>query len=90
MINAGIVDTFAIRKDRPDLDRPMHQIGGEPFLVGEVREIKCPICQIGMPFFAAISNETMYSSFFTENDYAQVIFHLCQQCSTVAAYSLSD
>lgn len=73
-----------------DLARPRHQVGGEPYLVQPLEEVRCPECQRGMPLFAALSDDALGSLKFADNDFVQALVHLCRPCRVVAVYQRCD
>jgi len=75
---------------RPDLCRPEHQVGGEPFLVQPWIELSCPKCSRGMPFLASIGDHSGSTTGFTGNIFVQTIFSLCVSCRTIGAYQQCD
>jgi hypothetical protein len=74
----------------PALDRPRHQVGGEPLLLQSAEELTCSRCSGDMPLLASIGNDALGPKTFTDNDWVQLIFHICPQCSEVAAYTATD
>lgn len=84
-INRGEFDCYDLSLDLQSLcSSPVHQIGGEPYLVQENPDyqhqdlqewVTCPICHEIMPFLAAIGDKTVDRKGFTGNEYVQVLFH---------------
>jgi hypothetical protein len=89
-VNQGQVDKHAVFKQRPDLCRPEHQIGGEPFLLQPWIELSCVRCGRVMPFLASIGDDSGSERGFTGNAFVQTVFSLCMVCRTVGAYQQSD
>jgi hypothetical protein len=70
---------------------PRAQIGGEPRLMQwPLGECLCPVCGCSMPLLASIGNENGCASGFTDNDFVQTLFFLCDGCMVVTAYNLTD
>jgi len=91
-LNRDTIDAWEINRSRPDLNRPRHQIGGEPYLVQRnlEDEIRCLMCSEHIPFFAAVGDEAPHGMRFTGNEFVQVLFHYCRECNLVAAYQHTD
>jgi thiol-disulfide isomerase/thioredoxin len=78
------------------LNRPEHQIGGEPFLVQKnpdfqtdawgKKTLTCPKCKKLMPFLVAIGEKTRGKQGFSGNEYVQVIFNYCQRDRIICAF----
>ena len=92
MLNRDAIDSWEVIRSRPDLAKPRHQVGGEPYLVQQnvYDEIRCLICGKSMPFLAAIGDEALDGIGFTGNEFVQVLFHFCRKCNLVAAYQQTD
>jgi len=91
-LNSGLLRLSQVRKLRPDLISPRHQIGGEPYLIQAegTNEIRCLQCESNMPFFTAIADSGPFGTQFTGNDFVQMLFHLCRKCSIITAYQQSE
>jgi hypothetical protein len=77
------------------LDRCVHQIGGEPYLVNgdTYGPVICPSCGGAMPLLASLGTKCTdpRGMLITEiNNYVQVIYHYCAPCSMVAALNEED
>lgn len=82
---------FAERERFADLDKPRHQVGGVPRLLQPpMDEMKCPSCGARMPFLASIANENGTLRGFADNDFVQVIYHLCRACVVLSCYHMVD
>ena len=70
---------------------PRSQVGGEPRLMQwPLRACHCPICGDAMPLLASIGNQTGSALGFTDNDFVQTVFFLCDTCTVVTAYNMCD
>jgi hypothetical protein len=74
----------------PRLARPTHQIGGEPYLVQAIDRPHCQRCTAEMPFLAALADSNLGERGFVENDFVQVLYHLCRPCQVIVAYQASE
>lgn len=81
---------YELFRQYPALDRPRHQVGGEPLLLQHVEPVACSTCGSAMPLFASIGNDSFGPKPFIGNDWVQVIFHVCRACREVAAYAATD
>ena len=92
IVHANADGRYRLRlaKTRPDLTRPQHQIGGIPHLVQPPRTLACPVCSKLTPLIASVSSESMSERPFVDNDYVQVLFHACADCSVLLAYTRTD
>lgn len=75
-----------------EISVPWHQYGAEPLLAivpGSAYLIRCPDCNEIMPFWTLVADANTSPHGFTGDDYMQTVFHLCHQCSVIAAYSVS-
>lgn len=91
-LNRDAIDVWEVNRSRPDLARPRHQVGGEPYLVQQniEDEIRCLICGENMPFLATVGDQAPDGMRFTGNEFVQVLFHCCRKCNLVAAYQQTD
>ena len=70
---------------------PRSQVGGEPRLMQwPLRTCVCPVCGTSMPLLASIGNDTGSALRFTDNDFVQTVFFLCDTCTVVTAYNMCD
>jgi hypothetical protein len=70
---------------------PHAQVGGEPRLMQwPLAPRLCEICGGSMPLLASIGNQNGSARGFTDNDFVQTIFLLCNTCTVVTAYNLTD
>lgn len=82
---------FAERDRLADLDKPRHQVGGVPRLLQPpIDEMKCPSCGAAMPLLASIASENGAPRGFADNDFVQVIYHLCRACVVLSCYHMAD
>jgi hypothetical protein len=89
-LNAGAISDQKL-VDGLLLDVPRHQIGGEPYLVQPgMGAMVCPKCKVELPLLATIGDDTVDGRGFTGNDYVQVLYFLCANCSVVTAYQTCD
>lgn len=72
------------------LDIPRHQVGGIPYLMQPVLDLRCPRCKARIPLFASLGDNTGGEQGFTGNEFVQVLFHLCPTCGIVGAYQQCD
>jgi len=89
-LNSRALSEWQVEAKFPALGRPRHQVGGEPYLLGNEMEMRCPLCGRAMPFFASVGDDTGTPRGFTENPYVQVMFHFCRSCQVVGAYQETD
>jgi hypothetical protein len=72
---------------------PMHQVGGEPYLVQhdwECTSLTCPVCHREMSFLASIGDDAVLPRGFVENDFVQVLYSYCSLCHVVGAIHTCD
>lgn len=82
---------FTLPQNLQDLLVPMHQIGGEPYLVQkELRNLSCPACSKPLVFFANLGDKAGDPRGFVDNDYVQMIFLVCKHCAILASYQQCD
>ncbi len=77
------------------LDRCIHQVGGEPYLINgdSYGPVHCPTCGKSMSLLASLGTQTVdpRGMLIVEvNNYVQIIYHYCAACSIVAALNESD
>jgi hypothetical protein len=89
-LNRHRISASKLIKQRPDLCRPQHQIGGEPFLVQPWISLKCPKCARVMPFLASIGDETGATRGLTGNPFVQTLFSVCPICKVIGAFQQCD
>lgn len=72
--------------------RPNHQIGGSPYVGAEIRlQYKCRICNGNMNFVASIGNDCVSDKRgFMGNDYAQLLYFICDTCYLICAENVCD
>lgn len=78
-----------------DLDRvlrPNHQIGGSPYVGSVIRlQHQCHHCEGQMHFVAAIGNDCFGDARgFMGNDYAQLLYFLCDSCYLICAENVCE
>jgi hypothetical protein len=84
--HAGELDT----SDLPDtLDRPRHQIGGQPFCYSD-DDVHCPVCGEIIPLLGVLGDDTYSPVGFVDNAFVQTLFHFCRTCDVVVMYQLCD
>jgi hypothetical protein len=75
----------------PRLNVPHGQVGGEPRLMQwPLHSCLCTVCGGSMPLLASIGDENGSARGFTGNDFVQTIFFLCNECTVITAYNLTD
>lgn len=83
--------------DEDNLIDPMHQVGGEPYVIESLPDMLCQVCGDAMPLLAAICDNAAdssampgYSDFtsFTHDPEIQVIFHYCRKCAVAGGYHI--
>jgi len=89
-VNTEQVEEYEINQAHPELIIPRHQIGGEPYLLNEYRGQKCPQCSQDMKFIASFGDSTGGPDGFTNNEYVQTVYQLCESCNTLGAYQMTD
>ena len=89
-VNTAQAEEYEINQTKPDLIVPKHQIGGEPYLLNEYRTLACPQCSEDMKFIASFGDRTGSSGGFTNNEYVQTVYQICQNCRTLGAYQMTD
>lgn len=84
---------FKYDNDRAfELSRPMHQFGGVPYLIAPDDANKnCPICSAEMFLVASIGNDSYSENEgLSGNDFVQVVYWACPECSVISARNLCD
>jgi hypothetical protein len=81
---------FATRSKYKEFSIPYHQIGGEPVFVQDYVAMVCPICKEEMAFFASIGNDNGQPLGFCDNEFVQVIYQVCKECSIFGVYNCCD
>ncbi len=99
-LNRDEISGWEINRKTPYLNRPAHQVGGEPYLVqmnpdyqtdAWTKEIvTCLKCGKLMPFLAAIGDKTRSKMGFAGNDFVQVIFNYCKRDRLICAFQQCD
>ena len=99
-LNRGEIPEGEVDHKTPYLNRPEHQIGGEPFLIQKNPDyqtdawgkevLTCPKCKKLMPFLAAIGENTKGNQGFSGNEYVQVLFNYCKKDRIVCAFQQCD
>jgi hypothetical protein len=90
-MNRREYDSLSLTHQLPRLAVPRAQIGGEPRLMQwPLGECLCPVCGCHMPLLTSIGNEHGCAPGFTDNDFVQTLFFLCDGCTVVTAYNLCD
>jgi hypothetical protein len=90
-INRREVGSVSIARRFPRLAVPRAQVGGEPRLMQwPVSTCVCPVCGGSMPLLASIGNGTGSALGFTDNDFVQMVFFLCDTCTVVTACNMCD
>lgn len=74
----------------PQVDRPQHQVGGEPYLLQNSEQRRCPRCGLPMPLFASVGDDTGSGQGFTQNAWVQTLVHLCRDCCVLTLYQRCD
>ena len=86
MINSGDSE---ISYAYPELAKPRHQIGGEPFLF-DYNSMACISCKNEIPLLATIGDEAPDNISFTGNEFVQIAYYFCRNCSIVGASQMCD
>jgi len=82
--------TMDLFEQYPALYGVHHQVGGEPWLLQSLDPVICSVCGIHLPLFASVGNNTFSPNSFMENDWVQVLFHVCRPCGEIVANAYSD
>ncbi len=69
---------------------PRHQIGGQPFVLQGLRDLRCKICRRRMRFLACIADDATQGWTFAGNSWVQTLFHVCLADGVIASYHESD
>ncbi|MCB9886841.1 MAG: hypothetical protein H6838_15215 [Planctomycetes bacterium] len=67
-----------------------HQVGGRPFVLQGLRDIRCKVCRRKMRFLASIADNATGKRTFAGNSGVQTLFHLCLEDGVVASYHECD
>lgn len=91
-INADLRPNHDYWKGSKPLGICRHQVGGEPYLVqlDTEYEMLCPGCGKHMPFLYAAGDDCLDPRGFVDNQFVQVIFHLCRACGIVSCFNQCD
>ena len=75
-----------------ELSKPMHQLGGVPYLISPDDAVKdCPICGREMFLVASIGNNSYsQNEGFSGNDFVQVVYWACPECCVVSTRNFCD
>ena len=69
---------------------PRHQVGGKPYLMQGLRDIRCKVCRRRMSFLACVADGATEGRSFVDNSFVQVLFHICPTDAVVASYHECD
>lgn len=69
---------------------PHHQIGGRPFLIQGLRDLRCRICRRRMQFLACVADDATEGWTFAGNSWVQTLFHVCLDDGVIASYHECD
>ena len=90
-MNRGIDGERRLSRVAPQLVAPRSQVGGEPRLLQwPLPPYTCPACGGPMPLLASIGNENGSAIGFTDNEFVQTLFFLCNACTVFTAYNMCD
>ncbi len=90
-LNSGLISEVDVSELDNTLCKPQHQLGGEPYLIqSELPRVLCPSCKIRMPFLASVGDHCLDKRGFTGNEYVQVLFFLCKECSIISTLQQCD
>jgi hypothetical protein len=86
-INSEVLVEWNELKPFVALNRPRHQVGGEPYLSQHDTEYEmiCPLCVQVMPFLYGSGEDCLDPRGMAGNELVQVLFHYCKACSVVGA-----
>jgi hypothetical protein len=71
------------------ISTPRHQLGGTPFRFTDSTPV-CPLCKSVMQFLMTIAGSSTDPRGFVGYMYAQVVYHLCPNCSVLTATQECD
>lgn len=90
-MNRRVDSEVPLHGEFPQLFAPRSQLGGEPRLMQwPPTPSTCPACGASMPLLASIGNENGSAIGFTDNQFVQTLFFLCDTCTVVTAYNMCD
>ena len=90
-LNRQEEDPISLEDQFPQLAVPRAQVGGEPRLMQwPLEACVCPVCGGSMPLLASIGNDNRSALGFTDNEFVQMVFFLCDTCTVVTAYNVTD
>lgn len=90
-LNNNSVGIYDLNEDLRYLSMPAHQLGGEPYIIqSDLANIRCPRCKNEMNFLVSVADKHSSEISFTENEYVQLLFHICNNCSIVSAKQYCD
>ena len=89
-VNAEKIEEYEVIQTHPELMVPKHQVGGEPYLLNEYRAQQCPQCKKDMKFIASFGDSTGGPNGFTNNEYVQIVYQVCESCRVIGAYQMTD
>ena len=69
---------------------PRHQVGGTPFVLQGLRDLRCKICRRRMRFLACIADDATQGWTFAGNSWVQTHFHVCLDDGVIASYHECD
>lgn len=90
--NCNGIDFATITKELERILRPNHQIGGSPYVGSEIQlQYRSRCCDGNMNFVAAIGNDCVCDQRgFMGNDYAQLLYFVCDGCHLIRADNFCD
>lgn len=76
----------------PDIrsEAPRHQIGGRPFALQVLQDVRCAICRRTMRFLACVADDATQGWTFAGNAGVQTVFHVCLDDGVIASYHECD
>jgi hypothetical protein len=77
------------RSETDLISTPRHQLGGTPFRFTDSTPV-CPLCTTVMQFLMTIADSSTDPRGFVGYIYAQVVYHLCPNCSVLTATQECD
>ena len=90
--NSNGINFSTLTDDLERILRPNHQLGGSPYVGTEIQlQCKCRSCGGIMNFVAAIGNNCVSDERgFMGNDYAQLLYFVCDTCHLISAENFCD